>query len=236
MSHFLMFALKLKLCSLDKTYSKLLRCSSVDDLVMIISSILQWTLVIPCSTWSMALYHTARADATPYMSLLKRNNPLCVLIMRYFLWSSSISICRYAIIRSSFVYCSPERFENISFTRGSGYWSTLIHWFNVTLKSPHFELCYPSSAPRLSELPTHCVPLVRGFLCWGVCPIHYPLLVWVSEVQVEPYKILPWHQISVKLWPWCPLMFKGLLWKLIDTFLGGFERFAEVIMYLHNSR
>lgn len=165
MSHFLMFALKLKLCSLDKTYSKLLRCSSVDDLVMITSSILQWTLVIPCSTWSMALYHTARADATPYMSLLKRNNPLCVLIVRYFWWSSSISICRYAIIRSSFVNCSPERFENISFTRGRGYWSTLMHWFNVTLKSPHFELCYPSSAPRLSELPTHCVPLVRGFLC-----------------------------------------------------------------------
>lgn len=140
MSHFLVLALKLKLCSLDTTFSKLLWCSSVDEPVIIISSIMLWTPVIPCSTWSMPLYHTAGADETQYMSLLKRNNPLFVSMVRYLCWPSSISICRCAFLRSTFVNCSsPESFENISSTQGSGYWSTLIHWFDVPLKSPHIR-------------------------------------------------------------------------------------------------
>lgn len=104
------------------------------------SSFMHVTPVIPCSTSSMSLCHTAWADVTRDLIFFNRNNPQCVLMVSYLRWPSSTFICRYAFIRSSFVNCSPPDSLEKYFVH-SRYWSALIH----CLKHHRiFELCCPS--------------------------------------------------------------------------------------------
>lgn len=91
---------------------------------------MQWNPEIHCSSLSMALCQTAGADATVNKSL--KNKPLSVLMVRYFLWPS-ISVDMH----SENQLLSFRKVGNISSTRGSRYWSILMHWFMVFLKSLH---------------------------------------------------------------------------------------------------